>query len=88
MSWQRGLFRLWLVGSILWICVVVWIAYDRISTVVRLRAAPDYTPFGTPRPISAFVWDYSLYALVPVLGSLALGLAVAWITTGFRADKS
>jgi hypothetical protein len=37
MSWRRGLLRLWLLGSALWVGVVAWIAY--YSVVVPRQAA-------------------------------------------------
>ena len=29
MNWRRGIFRAWIVASVLWICAVTWIAYAR-----------------------------------------------------------
>jgi hypothetical protein len=38
MNWRRGLFRLWLVGSIVWTGLASWHVYDRTLTA-RERAS-------------------------------------------------
>ena len=45
MSWRRGLLRLWLLVSALWVGVVAWIAYYS-AVVPRLAAAAQDTCFA------------------------------------------
>jgi hypothetical protein len=34
MNWRRGLFRLWVIGTVLFVMAVAMIAYDDIKTVI------------------------------------------------------
>ena len=96
MNWERGLFRVWMVGSIVW--AVAWVGY--IWGTCELKHVPGtregtyitmcYTGFSgwmTQYP-SFTVLDYASIAVsgasVPV-AVLLLGLVIRWIARGFGA---
>jgi hypothetical protein len=69
----RGLFRLWLVLSVLWIGVVgvwTWLTVEN--------------QWGGPPSIEAWVVVVVVLALVPPAFMLALGSALVWAFRGFR----
>jgi hypothetical protein len=86
MNWRRGLFRLWLVASFLWIVGVI--VFDSASTIcaeVRLRF--ELGKLENFRSRDDFSWIQCegpiLLLLGPVLGSFFAGLIRAWIVRGF-----
>jgi hypothetical protein len=82
MNWRRGIFRLWLAASAIWIVAITAIAYQAGA-------------FTLPPPPAGFVLDNQLedVRLFPVwaLGPpLVLGLAmlvIGWIFAGFRPHR-
>lgn len=75
MNWQRGLFRLWIVGSVIWIGYLLWewVLVCRFGIV-----PPSHCQHETP-------WDG--LAILGIGGSLAGLLLVSvliWIGHGFR----
>jgi hypothetical protein len=86
MNWRRGLFRLWLVTSFLWILWVI--LFDSASaTCFQVRQR-----FGLGNPFDCFdpgtvILEFNTRTVLllfgPVLGSFAAGLIVAWIVQGF-----
>src|SRR6266545_2014516 len=72
----RGLFRLWLVLSVLWIGgvgVMTWPAFD-----------PDAYLEGRPQPIRWSAAEAALLSFAPPAFMLALGSALVWAFRGFR----
>jgi hypothetical protein len=99
MNWQRGLLRLWLVASLLWIGFLSWIGYQRyvvLSCFDRRKAHPalgnpfdcipatGFPDFDYLLPGSARVYDFVVMAFVPIMVTLIVGMIVAWIAMGFR----
>jgi|SRR5580700_4849520 hypothetical protein len=99
MNWRRGLLRLWLVASLLWIGFLGWIGYERhvlLSCFNHRKANPSLgNPFdcfpatGFPEydylvPAGAKFYDYFIAAFVPIMGTLIIGMIVAWVASGFR----
>ncbi len=76
MNWQRGLFRFWLVVSIVWGAAIAWWAYLSFQTVVAMARQ-----FG----ITGSDWMVLLLALVLPIGAFLLMCFIAvWILRGFR----
>ena len=68
---RRGLFRLWLVLSVLWIgFVVIWIGLN----------VNDWSDPAALFQVIAFI------SLVPIGFVLALGLAIIWTFRGFQRN--
>ncbi len=90
MNWRRGLFRFWLVVSLLWI---VWVVlFDSASaTCFQVRKALDLgNPFDCfdPRTILYGFNTWTILVLLgPVFGSFLVGLIVAWVVRGFVKVK-
>jgi hypothetical protein len=96
----RGLFRLWLVLSVLWIAgvgIMTWQTFPSGPKWVPVEAPPwaepaerqEFNPdkYLTSKLIEerhSAIWHASLLALPPPTFVLALGLALAWAFRGFR----
>jgi len=44
--------------------------------------------FADPIPVMPMLTPYAVFALAPVVVTLVLGIAGAWIVSGFRQGKS
>jgi hypothetical protein len=83
MNWRRGLFRLWLVASAVWITTITAIAFQAGA-------------FTLPRPPAGFVLDnqfedirvFPIWALAPPVIVGAVLLLAGWIVAGFRPYRS
>jgi hypothetical protein len=84
----RGLFRLWLVLSVLWIGgvgVVTWCAFLGVP-FVRWDdpIVEDRKLFGAKTEKERLVRIGIVYALVPPVFVLGLGSGLVWAVRGFR----
>jgi hypothetical protein len=91
MNWRRGLWRLWLLTSLVWIGFWAWhrdlpclLGYNYFGLKWLCGENLADLPKG-------FLWDvprhtYPLMFGVPIL-VLAIAYAMHWITTGFRRDS-
>jgi hypothetical protein len=89
----RGLFRLWLVLSVLWIggvSVLTWPAFDpaKLAATKEHPYTGDFDPDayleGRPQPMRWSAADAALLTLTPPVFVLALGSALVWAFRGFR----
>jgi hypothetical protein len=84
MNWTRGLFRLWIVGTVL------WVAYIGMTVALpawrEAHCDPSDDPFCGLGPKSQHdgVWDLANTALDPPLVVLAIGSVMVWAFRGFR----
>jgi hypothetical protein len=74
MNWRRGLFRVWLVGSLCWVGYWVWLA------LWLAYLAP-------PNNIEELNWDFigmiaAVVATPPVV-TLIVGMVIVWMISGF-----
>jgi hypothetical protein len=76
----RGLFRLWLVLSVLWVGVVTWWTFP---SALSMLLDPEVPPWAV-EPARDAVWFATLLALIPPAFVLALGAALLWAFRGFR----
>jgi hypothetical protein len=76
MNWRRGMFRLWLVASVLWIGLMSVAGYARI--IVPWRNGADFIS------ISSDIAQFFAVAFGPVLAVLMIGTMVGWVLSGFR----
>ena len=77
MNWQRGLFRFWLVVSIVWGLAIGWWSYVSFQTVVGIARS-----FG----VTGSDWMMLLAALaLPIVIGFGLCVIAVWILRGFRA---
>jgi len=79
MNWRRGLFRLWIVASALWIALVTWVEYDGVVRPYQ-EAAQQQKCFDRE------VAKYAAFAFGPILATLVLGLGwgvdSSWVSGG------
>jgi hypothetical protein len=89
----RGLFRLWLVLSVLWIGgvgIVTWPAFDpaKLAATKEFPYTGDFDPKafleGRPQPERWSAAEAALLSFAPPLLTLALGSASIWAFRGFR----
>jgi len=73
-SWQRGLFRLWVIGSACWLLLVVEVASNEIWLT---RAAASLSQ----------VYRYATVAAVPIVGFFALGAIATWFIASFNPTR-
>jgi hypothetical protein len=96
MRLRRGLFRLWLVLSIIWIAGGAWLLWDDLTGKLQLEELAAQATLSPPLPegfildtILENVYERRRYALelvlVPPLGLLALGCAGFWVARGFQS---
>jgi hypothetical protein len=89
----RGLFRLWLVLSVLWIGgvgYVTWPAFDPAKLAATKEHPytgyfdPDAYLEDRPQPTRWYAPEAALLSFAPPVFILALGSALAWVFRGFR----
>jgi hypothetical protein len=82
----RGLFRLWLVLTVLWIGGVGIYAWWSFPMEVPPWAAfeSEVASFVLAEDRRSAIWDASLRAFLPPAFVLALGSALMWAFRGFR----
>ncbi len=91
MSWARGLFRLWVVATVLWIAGAVALNWTEISC--KLGSSADAKPWERYRcgpfdDLIPFNWQNSALVLGgPPLLLLLLGSLFYWAIRGFRLGK-
>jgi hypothetical protein len=86
----RGLFRLWLVLSVLWIGGVGYVTWRDFpkpgwgenDLIAVDPAGTDFRTLAEARRL--VIWDASFLAFLPPAFVLALGSALVWASRGFR----
>jgi hypothetical protein len=87
MNLRRGSVRLWVIASGIWIAFWLWRADIPCMLGHTSSGEAPWCTDPLRYPMTVLVNDAILIIGVPVLIGL-LGLAVAWITQGFRAGRS
>ena len=85
MNWQRGLLRLWLVLSVVWIVFVGW------ATNVKCAFGPVSVSWGCHGyGRDPYAWESAWPILVEVFGIplavLVIGAGLVWAMRGFKAN--
>jgi hypothetical protein len=87
---ERGLFRLWLVLSVLWIGgvgVVTWPAFDPAKLWEHPYTGyfdPEAYLEDRPQPEGWYAVQAAVLSFAPPVFVLALGSALMWVVRGFR----
>jgi hypothetical protein len=71
MNWQRGLFRLWLVASLLWVPLAIWLEWPCVYS-------------GTACPVDMGLAGLGVLIITVPLGVLLALLGIKWALSGFR----
>jgi hypothetical protein len=83
MNYSRGFWRLWIIMSVCWISRQAWILFPGLWSIYKDPRAS----FLAIHP-DGLVLDERLYAaawmLLPPLLLLLLGIAAAWVASGFK----
>ncbi len=80
MNTKRGLFRVWVVVSLLWGIVVGW----RQARCLIGTGGPNCV--GFPYDLTSESIVAAMFAIVPPVAVLLLGYAVLWAVKGFRSE--
>ena len=73
MKWRRGLFHLWIVGSVLFVIAVAFICYSEIKSHAEV-------PWAKLEMCAAIAFG------IP-LAVLALGASLLWALSGFAVEQ-
>lgn len=90
MNWWRGLFRLWLTASLLWMALWIALNWSALATdfSCRFGAGGPWCDYYPPKDfyLDGGLQDPSFWEalLIPPTAALMLGLVVGWILKGFR----
>ena len=74
MNWRRGLFRLWIVGSALFVIAVAFISYSEIKSYAEV-------PWAKLEMCATIAFGIPLVVLV-------LGSSLVWAFSGFAAKRT
>jgi hypothetical protein len=98
MNWERGIFRVWIAFSLLWIAFTVYrfasgCFYFSDSSI--FKPVCDTGGFQKGIPIAGYpevfsVWDWARWGISAVTIPLLLfigGLSLKWIAKGFREKR-
>ncbi len=95
-NWQRGLFRVWIVASLLWMAGIV--LPNIIGSPPTIRETGSTPAFDPSKPYDIIGADgtaihvvptnslvnTAALAIVPPICLLGLGLILWWVTKGFK----
>ncbi len=70
---RRGLFRVWIIATVLW---ELWVVRDLVGEFTH----------NPPLRGWDLIWAVGLFAILGPLGVLALGRALLWAAEGFRRE--
>ncbi len=90
MNWERGLFRLWLLVSVLWVAAVIGLASFIEIDLACLFSIKPACPFrpgslaGMMTTASGYNYFGWVFTLGPPAGVYLLGRTLLWIGRGFR----
>jgi hypothetical protein len=80
-NWQRGCFRLWVVGSALFIIAIAALTSIEIKSQIEI--------LDSSAPYPTYVWTMLLNGMSVAIGIpvivLTIGAAVGWAFSGFKA---
>jgi hypothetical protein len=82
MNWRRGLFRLWIAFSAIWIALIAALVYH--AGAFEMPALPAGATFDNK------LQDVRLLPLFAFAPPLAIGFAlllVGWVAAGFRSPR-
>lgn len=98
MSWDRGLFRFWIIAAVIWVVIAGWLfwsgcyffpdsPFNPICDTGEFRQGIPVA--GLLRQFSAWDWvRWIWFAAWPPLALLTLGYAARWALQGFGRRNS
>ncbi len=88
-NWRRGLFRLWIAASFVWLVIAGAFLQEDIRREVSVLMTTELQPppafLGAPWEKYELIVFASGVLLLPPLFAFALGWAGLWIVKGFRS---
>ena len=102
MQWQRGFTRIWIVFSVVWICVSLFFALTDRSIPSLTKGChviadfePPFSAERLPAEIASCesVWErerleLAKWTFIPPIALFIIGALLAWILRGFRRAQS
>lgn len=93
MNTQRGLLRIWMIASVIWIIYLAWDFWQSCRLIPGTGRGALWCDTGQDDWLTELknigLMDYgrgAVMALTPPIISLILGFAIAWTIKGFRKD--
>ena len=83
MNWERGSFRLWVLGSAVYVAVIAGFQWSRLITALGCLLRFYVGPWCAYWRLSDYAVAFGSVLLPPVL-VLGLGRALIWVGVGFR----
>jgi hypothetical protein len=94
MNWRRGLIRIWIFASVIWISGVSLTTYNRVlvprwhaedcASGVKSGDLCQSFLFYDLIPIETVILNYVTLAFIPAIFIILLGIALRWIVAGFN----
>jgi hypothetical protein len=101
MNWRQGLFRIWVIGSAIWVLLIAFLAYQQATGVVLiegLRPCPptpagltDWICINMPRDIlvrqarGLAVAEVFLWVGAALTPPVVILVATRWVARGFKS---
>jgi hypothetical protein len=81
MQYQKGLFRVWVVGTVIWVPFSLLLSVNHVlqQNLVEYSTFADLIPFNA----SNYIF-FLIFAIFPPLLCLALYRVLRWVIDGFR----
>ena len=94
MNWRLGLFRLWIVGTVLFVIAIAFVSYteieeqfDAAAAIAAERLTDAEVGNGGPAPWTILAMWASIAFGIP-LAVLILGASLVWAFSGLAAKRS
>jgi hypothetical protein len=85
LRFTRGLFRLWIVLTVLWVVTVGFVTWVTMPEDPRTWGAIPIDNTDLPNPSAqGRIWRATEFALMPPILVFAIGSAFVWVSRGFR----
>lgn len=86
-EWKRGLLRLWIIFSVVWVSGSLWLIYPQ-NCFVADGPWNDYKTVSPKVACNQEIKNLGAIAFIPPLGLLIIGTSFVWAFAGFTPRKT